>query len=66
MKEHVSRVAMPRRVATLALIGGMLWGMVGCNTVEGFGEDLQALGGAMSQKAGNKAGDGDEGSEAAE
>jgi entericidin A len=46
-------IATLRLFVPAAVLAAMLLGAAGCNTMEGFGEDLQALGGAMSDKAGN-------------
>lgn len=42
-----------RRLTAAALLVLGVAVTSGCNTVEGFGEDLEALGGAMSSKAGS-------------
>ncbi|MBP0592073.1 entericidin A/B family lipoprotein [Paraburkholderia sp. LEh10] len=47
---NIDRIALVRRFA-LAALAGLLLGLAGCNTVHGFGEDLQHLGGAISEKA---------------
>jgi len=42
------------RKALLALmLAGMLFVALGCNTVEGLGEDISSLGRAMSEAAGS-------------
>ncbi len=40
-----------KRCFCLALLLSGFIGLTACNTVEGFGEDLQAVGGKMSDKA---------------
>jgi len=47
---NIDRNAFLRRFA-LAALAGLLLGLAGCNTVHGFGEDLQHLGGSISNKA---------------
>ncbi|MEM5345762.1 entericidin A/B family lipoprotein [Paraburkholderia azotifigens] len=47
---NIDRIAFLRRFA-LATLAGLLLGLAGCNTVHGFGEDLQHLGGSISDKA---------------
>ena len=46
----IDRIALLRRFA-LVTLAGLLLGLAGCNTVHGFGEDLQHLGGSISNKA---------------
>ena len=50
MMKRIDRGTLLHRVA-LAALAGLLFGLAGCNTVHGFGEDLQHLGGAISNKA---------------
>lgn len=40
-----------KRFFCLAILLGAFIGLGACNTVEGFGEDLQTVGGKMSDKA---------------
>lgn len=55
-----------RRLTAAALLVLVLAATSGCNTVEGFGEDLEALGGAMSSKAGSGGEGQDEDTDASE
>ena len=48
--KHIDHVVILRRFA-LATLAGLLLGLAGCNTVNGFGVDLQHLGGSISNKA---------------
>ncbi len=48
--KHVKCIAFLRPVALGALAATFL-GLMGCNTVRGFGEDMQQLGGAISNQA---------------
>ncbi|HEY3596292.1 MAG TPA: entericidin A/B family lipoprotein [Paraburkholderia sp.] len=50
MMKNNDRITLLRRFA-LASFAGLLLGLAGCNTVHGFGEDLQHLGGSISNKA---------------
>jgi entericidin A len=47
---NIDRSVLLRRFA-LAMLTGLLVGLTGCNTVHGFGQDLQHLGGSISNKA---------------
>lgn len=40
-----------KRFFCLAIVLSGFIGLTACNTVEGFGEDLQTVGGKMSDKA---------------
>ncbi len=50
MTRTLDRTTPLRRLA-LAALAGLLLGVTGCNTVHGFGEDMQHLGGAISNSA---------------
>ena len=42
---------MTKLLAGFVMFAAMCLGLSGCNTVHGFGEDLQHLGGSISNKA---------------
>jgi entericidin A len=48
--KRIDRAALRHRLM-LATLAGLLFALAGCNTIHGFGEDMQQLGGAISNKA---------------
>lgn len=49
-------LAVAFKVSVLALIGASVFGMAGCNTVQGFGKDMSKLGDKIENKAEEKKG----------
>jgi predicted small secreted protein len=45
---------MPRKLAALTILVGIVLGLAGCNTIEGIGQDVQAGGRAIEKAAKTK------------
>ena len=45
---------MLRKLAVLVVLGGLVLGLAGCNTIEGIGQDVQAGGRALEKAAKTK------------